>query len=210
MRIGWMLPAVVLLCTPGLPTAQASPAFVVSVCLADVEYSIACWERSSLEAAKRLEQIFMDDYATGRATGSLRIWFPLNAEQGEQLRFLREVEDRAVEGAVRKMQAAVDNPASPPADFSQAPARSSDEGPADQGSADQGSADQRSADQAQLLAQLLQKQHEDIRKWREDATLEARKGTNWSHDWGARTHIYKPGPALDQLVHSSNRNRGGD
>jgi hypothetical protein len=31
---------------------------MVSVCLEDFEYSIACRERSSLEAARRLEQIY--------------------------------------------------------------------------------------------------------------------------------------------------------
>src|SRR5579859_286702 len=71
-----------------------SQEFNVTVCLADVEYSIACWERASLEAARRLEQICLDDYATGRAAGSLRVRFPLATEQSEQLRFLRDAEER--------------------------------------------------------------------------------------------------------------------
>ncbi len=202
-----------------MPRAQAAPAFVVSVCLADVEYSIACWERSSLEAARRLEQIFVDDYTTRRTTGSLQIWFPLNTSQSEQLRFLREVEDRAIEGAVRKMQASVDNPEAPQPNFTQAPGQSADEGPlghtapapAPGQSSDEASSGQTAAaDQAQLLAQLLQRRHEDIQKWREDATVEARKGSNWSHDWATRTHLYKPGPALDALVRSPNGNSSGN
>jgi hypothetical protein len=195
---------VMVLCTFGSLSARAAPAFMVSVCLADVEYSIACWERSSLEAARRLEQIFIEDYTTRRTTGSLQIWFALNTSQSEQLRFLREVEDRAIQAAVRKMQAAVDTETSTPNSsqapmFSQAPAQSSDEG----------SPGQTAADQAHLLAQLLQKRHEDIQKWREDATVEARKGSNWSHDWASRTHVYKPGPALDALVRSPNGNSSG-
>ncbi len=199
-----------------MPRAQAAPAFVVSVCLADVEYSIACWERSSLEAARRLEQIFVDDYTTRHTTGSLQIWFPLNTSQSEQLRFLREVEDRAIEAAVRKMQASVDNPEAPP-NFTPAPppnfsqpqfqTQSQSQTPSpDEASPGQTAA----ADQAQLLAQLLQRRHEDIQKWREDATVEARKGSNWSHDWATRTHLYKPGPALDALVRSPNGNSSGN
>ena len=80
--------------------------FSVTVCLADVEYSIACWERASSEAARRLEQIYLDDDTTGRAAGSLRDRFPLATEQSEQLRFLREAggscdEDRGSETARR-------------------------------------------------------------------------------------------------------------
>src|SRR5271154_4230548 len=55
---------------------EVSLTFVVSVCLADLEYSSACREGSLLEAAKRLEQIYLDVYAMRRAAGSLRIWFP--------------------------------------------------------------------------------------------------------------------------------------
>lgn len=218
-RLGCALATAVLVCAPGLPRVQAAPAFMVSVCLADVEYSIACRERSSLEAARRLEQIFIEDYTTRRTTGSLQIWFPLNISQSDQLQFLREVEDRAIEAAVRKMQEAVDNPEAPQPNFSQSPGLSQAPGfpqsPAfspspglsqapvpysDAGSSAQATA----ADQAQVLAQLLQKRHEDIQKWREDATIEARRGSNWSHDWATRTHIYKPGPALEELVLSVN------
>lgn len=191
-RAGRILALALLLCLAGSARATAAPAFVVSVCLADVEYSVACWERSSLEAARRLEQIFIDDYTTRTATGSLQIWFPLNAPQSEQRRFLREVEDRAIAAALRKMQAAVDNPSAPLANVSPASGPSSDQAPGDQG---------------RLLAQLIQKQREDIQRWREDATVEVRRGSNWSHDWASRTHIFKPGPALRQLVESISRDR---
>lgn len=193
------LAAVALLCASGSPQVLAAPAFVVSVCLADVEYSIACRERSSLEAARRLEQLFLDDYTTRRTTGSLQVWFPLSTSQSEQLRFLREVENRAIAAAVRKMQAGVDNPEMPPPNYSlpQSP------------SSDQGAPGRSAADQAQQLAQLSQKRREDIQKWRADATVEARRGSNWSHDWATRTHLYKPGPALDALVRSPNGNSSG-
>jgi hypothetical protein len=135
-----------------------SLAFVVSVCLDDFEYSIACRERSSLAAAKRLEQLYLDDYAAGRVGGTLNVWFAVTAEHSEQLDFLREVEDRAIESVTRKLKG----------DFDQ------------------------------------------VRKWHADASMEARSGTNWSHDWGSRTHSYKSGPALYELVRIGNRNRQGD
>jgi hypothetical protein len=81
-----------------------SLAFVVSVCLGEVEYSIACRERSLLEAARRIEQLFIDNYTTGRAAGSLTVGFPAGVENREQLRFLRESEYRAIEAAVAKLQ----------------------------------------------------------------------------------------------------------
>ncbi|MGH7060533.1 MAG: hypothetical protein ACREFH_09125, partial [Stellaceae bacterium] len=166
------------------------------------------------------EQIFVDDYTTRHTTGSLQIWFPLNTSQSEQLRFLREVEDRAIEAAVRKMQASVDNPEAPPPNFSPTPppnfsqtqsqSQSQSQTQAQASPPDEASPGQTAADQAQLLAQLLQRRHEDIQKWREDARVEARKGSNWSHDWATRTHLYKPGPALDALVRSPNGNSSGN
>jgi len=95
------------------PFARASLAFVVSVCLDDVEYSIACRERSLLEAALRLEQIFIDNYATGRAVGSLTIWFPSAVESHEQLGFLRETEDRAIEATTAKLERDTGHPPPP-------------------------------------------------------------------------------------------------
>jgi len=68
---------------------EASLTFVVSVCLADLEYTSACREVSLLEATKRLEQIYLDGYAMRRAAGSLKVWFPPRVERSEQLRFLR-------------------------------------------------------------------------------------------------------------------------
>jgi len=91
----------------------ASLSFVVTVCLGDVEYSIACRERSLLEAMQRLEQLFIDNYATGRAAGSLTVGFPPAVENQEQLRFLRDSEYRAIEAATEKLQHDVDHP--PPA-----------------------------------------------------------------------------------------------
>lgn len=190
-----MLAAVALLCLPGPPPVLAAPAFVVSVCLADVEYSIACRERSSLEAARRLEQIFIDDYKTGQTTGSLQVWFPIAAPQSEQLRFLREVEDRAIEAAARKIEAAVENPDTPTTALYPAPPQAGDQG---------------ADDQPRLAAQLLQQRRDDIRNWRQDAAVEARKGANWSHDWATRTHLFKPGPALRQLIGSASRERVGN
>ena len=88
----------------GNPLEEASLTFTVSVCLADWEYSSACRERSLLEAAKRLEQIYLDVYAMRRAAGSLRIWFPPHVERSEQLWFLRQVEDLAIAAMAKKLQ----------------------------------------------------------------------------------------------------------
>src|SRR5260370_31049456 len=92
----------------GNPVVTTSLAFSVSVCLADVEYSIACWERGLAEAAKRLEQIYLDDYVTRAAPGSLQIWFLLATEHSEQLRFLREAEERALTTVATKRRTHTD------------------------------------------------------------------------------------------------------
>jgi hypothetical protein len=161
----------------------AALAFVVSVCLDDFEYSIACRERSSLEAAKRLEQIYLDDYAAGRAAGTLIVWFAVAAERGEQVHFLREVEDRAIESAARKLKDDVDHLT--------ASAENSQETPGDAEGA---------------IQQITQQ----VQRWHDDASMEARNGTNWSHDWESRTHSYKPGPALYELVRISDHSRAGN
>jgi hypothetical protein len=96
------LAAAVVACN--ITTAHAALNFSVSVCLDDFEYAIACRERSSLEAARRLEQIYLDDYATGSPARSLRIWFAVKAEPREQTTFLLEVENRAIEAVFRKLK----------------------------------------------------------------------------------------------------------
>ena len=167
----------------GNPLVTASLAFSVSVCLADVEYSVACWERGLAEAAKRLEQIYLDDYVTRRAAGSLKVWFPLATEQSEQLRFLREAEERAIKTVAAKLQA---------------------EG-------DQGIASQMDSPEEYGGRQApIQRRTQQVQKWREDASIEARKGTNWSHDWSSKTHSYQVGLALQELTHIGIQNRNGN
>jgi hypothetical protein len=158
----------------GDPMEEVSLTFIVSVCLADLEYSSACRERSLLEAAKRLEQIYLEVYAMRRAAGSLRIWFPPRVERSEQLLFLRQVEDLSIANMAKKLQnGTVDESAAPQMD--------------PQGSyGDDAASDQQSTP--------------EVRKWREDATMEARNGTNWAHDWSSRTHSYQTGIALRELV----------
>ena len=157
-------------------TAHAALTFTVSVCLDDFEYAIACRERSSLEAARRLEQIYLDDYATGSPAGSLRIWFAVKAEPREQTTFLLEVENRAIEAVFRKLKEDASHRAS--------------------GAATGGGA----ADAAREFAQ-------DIERWYDEAGSKARTGINWSHDWGARSHAYKPGRRPANLLGSANRNK---
>jgi hypothetical protein len=157
--------------------------FSVTVCLADVEYSIACWERASSEAARRLEQIYLDDYATGRAAGALRVSFVLATEQSEQLRFLREAEERAIKAVAAKLQA--DGDRSPP---------NAETNPAEP-----------YGFQQSAMPQLQQ-----LQKWREAADLEARKGTNWMHEWASRSHAYQIGPALKELARIGKQHRSGN
>ncbi len=154
------------------PSEEASLTFVVSVCLADLEYSSACREVSLVEAAKRLEQIYVDVYAMRRAAGSLRVWFPPRVERSEQLWFLRQVEDRAIAAMAKKLANGVDQSTTP--QMGSQEANGNDTAP------------------GQPSAEL-------VRKWREDAGLEARAGENWSHDWPSRTHSYRAGQAFHEL-----------
>jgi hypothetical protein len=160
--------------------APISLTFSVSVCLDDFEYSIGCRERSSLEAARRLEQIYLDDYATGSPAGSLRIWFAVKAEPSEQANFLREVEQRTVEAVFRRLKE----------DAAQRAAAAA-------ASADKGAG---AADAAREFAQAIQ-------RWHDEAGVEARTAINWSHDWSVRSHTYKPGQALRDLARIGNRNK---
>jgi hypothetical protein len=162
-----------------LTAARAALTFSVSVCLDDFEYSIACRERSSLEAAHRLEQIFLDDYATGNPAGSLRIWFAVKAEPSEQTTFLLETENRAIEAVFRKLK---------------------EDGAQRAAAAAASAASGGGADAVRELAQ-------DLQRWYNEAGVEARAGKNWSHDWGARSHTYKPGQALHDLARIGGRNK---
>jgi hypothetical protein len=159
---------------------RATLAFVISVCVDDFEYSIACRERSSLESAKRLEQIYLDDYANGRVAGTLNIWFAVAAERGEQVQFLREVEDRAIESMTRKLKDDVDHLAASTENSQATP-----------------------GDAEGAIREIAQQ----VQRWHDDASTEARNGTNWSHDWESRTHSYKPGPTLYELVRIGDHSR---
>ena len=170
------------------PLVTISLTFTVSVCLADVEYSIACRERGLSEAAKRLEQIYLDIYATRRAAGSLKVWFTLPTQQSEQLRFLREAEERAIKTVAAKLQTegnqGINSQLNWPGTNSLETSR-----PEEQGEPNRS----------------VQGHAQQVQKWREDAMQEARKGTNWSHDWPSRTHSYQLGQALRDLVQIANR-----
>jgi hypothetical protein len=89
---------------------RAALAFVVTVCFDEVTYSSACRERSLMEAAQRLEQLFVDDYTTDQATGTLDIHFDLEVGSEEQLGFLRDAELRAIAAAAVRLQGAIDHP----------------------------------------------------------------------------------------------------
>jgi len=167
------LAAAVAVCN--VTTAHAALTFSVSVCLDDFEYAIACRERSSLEAARRVEQMYLDDYATGSPAGSLRIWFAVKAEPREQTTFLLEVENRAIEAVFRKLKDDASHRAF-------------------------GATGGGAADAAREFAR-------DIERWLVEAGSEARTAINWSHDWGARSHAYKPGQALRELARIGNRNK---
>ena len=164
----------------GTAVANASLTFVVSVCLDDFEYAIGCRERSSLEAAHRLEQIYLDDYATGSPAGTLRVWFAVKAEPSEQLTFLREVENRAIAGAFRRLKEDAEQRAAATAD---------------------------TAGTSGASEEAAQQFTQEIQRWNDDASAEARAGTNWSHDWSARSHTYNPGEALRDLARIGGRTR---
>ncbi len=156
------------------PIVAAALTFSVSVCLDDVEYSIACRERSASEAARRLEQIYVDDYNARRGGGSLTVWFPLALEREEQLRFLRDVEDRAIEAVAAKLQNNVNHLIVP-------------------GEAAPGQADQ--------LAPTAARTAQQLRSWHDAVSAEARSGASWTHNWSSRTHRFRPGNAVDLLIH---------
>lgn len=176
---GYALPPAVSQ-SANVATVPVALTFTISVCLDDFEYSIACRQRSSLEAAHRLEQIYLDDYATGSPAGTLRIWFAVKAEPSEQANFLHEVENRAIEAVFRKLR-------------EEAATRMAAAAPS-------AAAGGGAADAAREFAQAIQ-------RWHDEAGVEARTGINWSHDWTARSHTYKPGQALRDLARIGNRNK---
>src|ERR1041384_2865550 len=74
------------------PFVPVSLTFVVTVCLDEVEYSIACRSRGSFEVQHRIEQILLDSYSNGNTAGDLRVGFWVEVDRDDQDRFLREVE----------------------------------------------------------------------------------------------------------------------
>ena len=157
--ISMFLPSSLPILPPDIDNSlvMGSLSFTVSVCLGDVEYSIACWERGLTESAERLEQIYLEVFVTRRAAGSLRVWFSVATEQDEQVRFLREAEERAIKTVATKLQSGeritsqmifpgMDLPITIPPE----------QEPKDQ------------------TASRIQR----VQKWREDASIEAQRGIN--------------------------------
>jgi hypothetical protein len=137
--------------------------------------------RLALKAAHRLEQIFLDDYATGSPAGTLRIWFAVKAEPSEQTTFLLETENRAIEAVFCKLKE----------DATHRTATGAAASAATNGGA---------AEPAREFAQ-------DLQRWHDEAGDEARTGINWSHDWRGRSHTYKPGQALRDLARIGDGNK---
>jgi hypothetical protein len=194
------------------PLVRASLAFNVTVCLDDVEYSIACRERSLLEAARRLEQIFIDDYTQGRVAGSLTVVFPLAVERPEQLQFLREAENRAIAAANTKLQSELDRLTASAATaieqsrqlaVEQSRANATDPSGANASDPSGANASEptgaNASSQAVELAMTARQAVQQLHAWHDVASMEAASGTNWLHG-STGTHQYKPGPALHQLV----------
>ena len=127
-----------------------------------------------------MEQIYLDDYATGSPAGSLRIWFAVKAEPSEQTNFLREVENRAVEAVFRKLSG---------------------------DAAHRTAAAAASATTSGGAAEAAREFAQSIQRWHDEAGTEARTGINWSHDWGGRSHAYKPGKGLRELARIGHRNK---
>lgn len=86
------------------PFLRVSLTFVVTICLDEIEYSIACRSRGLLEVQHRIEQILLDNYNNGDTTGDLRVGFWVEVGDDDQVRFLREVEIRAIEAVTSKLQ----------------------------------------------------------------------------------------------------------
>jgi hypothetical protein len=86
------------------PFLPVSLTFVVTICLDEVEYSIACRSRGLFEVQHRIEQILLDNYTSGNTAGDLRVGFWVEVDSDDQDRFLREVETRAIEAVTSKLQ----------------------------------------------------------------------------------------------------------
>jgi hypothetical protein len=184
------------------PFVRTALAFTVSVCPTDVEYSIACRERALAEAAKRLGQIFLQVYTTRRVEGSLKVWFPLPTERNEQLRFLRDAEERAIKTVAAKLLTESDQRI---ASQTNAPGMSSP----GVDSQDLSSPKINSPD-ASSPEDAVRKRTQQVEKWRNDASVEARKGINWAHDWLSKTHSYQLGLALHELARVNLQNQSGN
>jgi len=134
-------------------------------------------------------------YVARRAAGTLKVWFPLVTEPSEQLRFLREAEERAIKTVAAELLAEGNQRTTSQMNSprlkepgTQPPETNPPEEPGQQ----EGS---------------IRKRTRQVEKWREDANVEARKGTNWSHDWTSKTHSYQLGLAIHELARLD---RGGD
>jgi len=147
--------------------------FVVSICLDDTQYSFACRQRGLLEAARRLEQLYFDCYTKKVVAGSLKIWFARPVERGQQLEFLRTVEERAIAAVTARVQGNIDQIDT-----------SSGAGAPD--SLAQSSVAQRNAQRSRM--------------WHDTAIAEARAGSNWVHYWAERAHQSRESPALHLLA----------
>jgi hypothetical protein len=125
---------------------------------------------------------------TRKAAGSLKVWFTVATERGEQLRFLREAEERAIKTVATKLQT------------------ESNQGITSQmSSPEMNSPITDPTEERGETGVSGQNRSQQLQKWREDASLEARKGTNWSHDWSSKTHSYQLGLALHELAHIRDR-----
>ncbi|HYM02487.1 MAG TPA: hypothetical protein VET85_06035 [Stellaceae bacterium] len=210
-RLRIIIAATGLACALGsAEPARAVLTFSVSVCPTDIEYSFACRERALAEAAKRLGQIYLEVYRTRRPEGTLRVWFTLPTPPPEQLRFLRDAEERAIKTVAARLLTEITQQTPSPSDVpsatapgvppTTAPGVGAPDALSPGTSAPGAGAPDATSPGASSPEDTIRKRTQQVEKWRLDANLEARRGSNWLHDWASKTHSYRTGEALRELA----------
>jgi hypothetical protein len=156
----------------GPPPISMGQAFVIAVCANTSDVSDSCLEQSAAQAAERLSQIYLRQWANKVITTNLAIRFPNVMARVDQYRFLTKIEKVAVAAVAAKMQADVDS-LKPFAWDSEATKAAKWE--------------------------AVRNDRTAASNWQQSATSSAESGSNWSHNWSSNTHTFHEGTAFRQL-----------
>lgn len=163
---------------PIIPTVPTfiKDSYLIAVCAIAGDLTSDCVRKTVGEASLKLGGVFISSYLKGNLSNSFRLFVPNLYYLQLNLELLRLIETTTIAAVQAQLENDLTKKLQPfywPTGLTKAQA---------------------------LL--IIREDEATIKRWNREAREEAKKGTNWSHNWngnGNSSYDFHPGPAYEQL-----------